>query len=75
MKTIEITIQELQAATRPNVYRNKKKYTRKDKHKDITRHQITSLILGEGTRISKRQFVYSAYKNKGYEREDNYTVS
>ena len=34
MKTIEITIQELQAATRPNVYRNKKKYTRKDKHRN-----------------------------------------
>jgi hypothetical protein len=24
MKTIEVTIQEIQAATRPNVYRNKK---------------------------------------------------
>ena len=34
MKTIEITIQELQAATRPNVYRNRKKYTRKDKHRN-----------------------------------------
>jgi hypothetical protein len=34
MKTIEITIQELQAATRPNVYRNKKKYNRKDKHRN-----------------------------------------
>ena len=34
IKTIEIAIQELQAATRPNVYRNKKKYTRKDKHRN-----------------------------------------
>ena len=34
MKIIEVTIQEIQAATRPNVYRNKKKYTRKDKHKN-----------------------------------------
>jgi hypothetical protein len=32
MKTIEVTIQEIQAATRPNVYRNRKKYTRKTKH-------------------------------------------
>jgi hypothetical protein len=32
MKTIEVTIQEIQAATRPNVYRNRKKYTRKAKH-------------------------------------------
>ena len=34
MKTIEVTVQEIQAATRPNVYRNKKKYTRKDKHRN-----------------------------------------
>jgi hypothetical protein len=33
MKTIEVTIQEIRMATRPNVYRNRKKYTRKDKHK------------------------------------------
>jgi hypothetical protein len=33
MKTIEVTIQELQMATRPNIYRNKKSYTRKTKHK------------------------------------------
>ena len=32
MKTIEITIQEIKMATRPNVYKNKKKYTRKEKH-------------------------------------------
>ena len=37
MKTIEVTIQEIQAATRPNVYRNRKKYTRKDKHRNKVR--------------------------------------
>lgn len=36
MKTIEVTLQEIQMATRPNVYRNKKKYTRKSKHKNNT---------------------------------------
>ena len=34
MKAIEITQQEIRMATRPNVYRNRKKYTRKDKHKN-----------------------------------------
>ena len=34
MKTIEVTIQEIQAATRPNVCRNRKKYTRKDKYRN-----------------------------------------
>jgi hypothetical protein len=34
MKTIEVTIQEIRMATRPNVYRNRKKYTRKKKHKN-----------------------------------------
>lgn len=33
MKTIEITLEEIKMATRPNVYKNKKKYTRKAKHK------------------------------------------
>ena len=33
MKTIEVTYQEIRMATRPNVYRNRKKYTRKEKHK------------------------------------------
>jgi hypothetical protein len=33
MKVIEVTLQEMRMATRPNVYKNKKKYTRKDKHK------------------------------------------
>lgn len=33
LKTIQITEEEKRMATRPNVYRNKKKYTRKKKHK------------------------------------------
>ena len=40
MKKIEVTLEEIRMATRPNVYRNKKKYTRKEKHKneDIQRN-------------------------------------
>lgn len=34
MKTIEVTYQEIKMATRPNIYRNRKKYTRKEKHKN-----------------------------------------
>jgi len=34
METIQVTLEEMRAATRPNVYRNKKKYTRKKKHKN-----------------------------------------
>jgi hypothetical protein len=34
MKTIKVTYQEIKNATRPNVYRNRKKYTRKKKHHD-----------------------------------------
>jgi hypothetical protein len=30
---IELTLQEIWAATRPNVYKSKKTYSRKDKHK------------------------------------------
>jgi len=33
MKQIEVTYQEIKMATRPNVYANRKKYTRKEKHK------------------------------------------
>ena len=33
MKAIEITQQEIRMATRPNVYKNRKRYTRKDKHR------------------------------------------
>jgi hypothetical protein len=32
MKTITITQDEIYQATRPNIYRNRKKYTRKRKH-------------------------------------------
>jgi hypothetical protein len=35
MKTIVMTLQEIRMATRPNIYKNRKKYTRKDKHKKI----------------------------------------
>lgn len=34
MKTIKVTQQEIKDATRPNVYQNRKKYTRKKKHHD-----------------------------------------
>jgi hypothetical protein len=34
MKPIEVTYNEIKMATRPNVYRNKKKYTRKVKFKE-----------------------------------------
>lgn len=33
LEIIEVTIEELRMATRPNVYRDKSKYTRKNKHK------------------------------------------
>lgn len=33
MKTIVVTQHEIQQATRPSIQRNKKKYTRKSKHK------------------------------------------
>jgi hypothetical protein len=36
MKQIEVTLEEIKMATRPNVYRNKKKYNRKNKHKNDT---------------------------------------
>lgn len=32
MKTIEVTQQEIFQATRPIIFKNKKKYTRKEKH-------------------------------------------
>jgi hypothetical protein len=34
MKTIIVTQEEINQATRPNVYRNRKKYTRKTKHRN-----------------------------------------
>jgi hypothetical protein len=33
MKQIQVSQEEVRMATRPNVYRNRKKYTRKEKHK------------------------------------------
>jgi hypothetical protein len=33
LKVIVITLEERKQATRPNIFKNKKKYTRKDKHK------------------------------------------
>lgn len=33
LEMIQLSLQEWQAATRPNVYRNRKKYTRKKKHR------------------------------------------
>jgi hypothetical protein len=33
MKIIQVTQAEIYQATHPNIYRNKKKYTRKIKHK------------------------------------------
>ena len=34
MQTIQVTLAEVKMATRPNVFKNKKKYTRKKKHKN-----------------------------------------
>ena len=34
MKTIVVTQEEIIKATRPNIYRNRKKYTRKNKHRN-----------------------------------------
>jgi hypothetical protein len=34
MKTIVVTQEEIYQATRSNVYRNRKKYTRKNKHRN-----------------------------------------
>ena len=33
IKQIQVTQEEIKMATRPNVYKNKKKYSRKSKHK------------------------------------------
>jgi hypothetical protein len=37
MKTIKTTMKEIYDAMKPNVYKNKKKYTRKTKHKQNTK--------------------------------------
>lgn len=36
LEKIQVTLQEIMMATRPNVYKNKKKYIRKDKHNNET---------------------------------------
>ena len=33
LQTIQVTLEEIKMATRPNIYKNKKTYTRKVKHK------------------------------------------
>ena len=43
MKTVQVTYQEVKMATRPNVYRNKKKYNRKDK--DFKKSYLTILVF------------------------------
>lgn len=35
LNKVVFSLQEIWAATRPNVYKNKKKYTRKEKHKSF----------------------------------------
>jgi hypothetical protein len=37
MKTIKVTMKEIYEAMKPSVYKNKKKYTRKTKHKQNTK--------------------------------------
>jgi hypothetical protein len=62
MKTIVVTQHELNQATRPNVYRNKKVYTRKSKHRGD--HQ--------GNSDRQSYFVYSIkLKDKIYEKTIN----
>ena len=39
LKKIIVTIEELQMATRPNVYKNKKKYDRKSEKINISKNQ------------------------------------
>jgi len=38
MQTIQVTLEEMRMATRPNVYRNKKKYTRKKNIRMQSKH-------------------------------------
>jgi len=33
MKTVQLTLEEIKMATRPNIYKNPKLYSRKKKHK------------------------------------------
>ncbi len=34
LQVIQVTLEEIRMATRPSMYKNKKKYTRKNKHKN-----------------------------------------
>ena len=48
MKKVEkiiVTQEEIKMATRPNVYRNKKKYSRKDKSQNVWRRDIQFVYL------------------------------
>mgnify|MGYP003646043726 FL=1 len=65
MKTIQITYQEVKMATRPNVYRNKKKYDRKDK--SWKKPYLTTLVL-----ILMSTFMFSQ-TNTSYLIENNVT--
>lgn len=47
MKTIVITEEERKMATRPNVYKNKKRYTRKDKHKKNVDKKYTIIYANQ----------------------------
>ena len=42
MKSIKVTMQEIYDAMKPSVHRNKKKYTRKNKHKGKDEQQEKS---------------------------------
>ena len=65
MKTIQITYQEVKMATRPNVYRNKKKYDRKDK--SWKKSYLTTLVF-----ILMSTFMFSQ-TNTSYLIENNVT--
>jgi hypothetical protein len=39
LQVIQATQEEIRMATRPNVYKNKKKYTRKAKHKKMKSYE------------------------------------
>lgn len=39
MEKIVVTLEERRMATRPNVYKNKKKYTRNEKHRKKVIHE------------------------------------
>ena len=59
MEKIEITLQELRMATRPNVYRNRKKYSRKPKPEVNIDKMLIYLAL---MRILKKSRRFKALK-------------